>query len=131
MTDYRAVLTALDAGSLAPQDFDHRAHIAVAFEALREDDFFTASKRIADGLKRLTIAAGVPEKFHATITQAYMSAIAEAMHATPAEDAEAFLAQNADLLEGTFLKERYSATCLSSDLARKVALLPDRLGRAA
>lgn len=131
MTDYRAALAALDAGTLAPQDFDHRAHIAVAFEALREDDFFTASKRIADGLKRLTIAAGVPEKFHATITQAYMSAIAEAMHATPAEDAEAFLAQNEDLMKGAFLKERFSAACLSSDLARKVALLPDRAGSVA
>lgn len=131
MTDYRAVLAALDAGTLAPKDFDHRAHIAVTFEALREDDFFTASKRIADGLKRLTIAADVPERFHATITQSYMSAIAEAMHATPAEDAEVFLTQNEDLSKGTFLKERYSEACLSSDLARKVALLPDRVVRAA
>ena len=131
MTDCKAVLAAMEEGTLASQDFDYRAHIAVAFEALREDDFFSASKRIADGLKRLTVAAGVPEKFHATITQAYMSAIAEAMHATPTEDAETFLTQNADLMTGTFLKERYSAACLSSDLARKVALLPDRVARAA
>ncbi|WP_294228387.1 hypothetical protein [uncultured Shimia sp.] len=127
MTSYREALLAMDAGNLAPQDFDHQTHIAVAFEALREDDFFTASKRIADGLKRLTLAAGVPEKFHATITQAYMSAIAEAMHLGDAQDAETFLVQNPDLLAGVFLKERFSAACLSSDLARKVALLPDRV----
>ena len=127
MSRYRDVLLAMDAGTLAPQDFDHQAHIAVAFEALREGDFFTASKRIADGLKRLTAAAGAPEKFNATITQAYMSVIAEAMHHGEAQDAETFLVQNPDLLVGAFLKEKFSAACLSSDLARKVALLPDRV----
>ncbi len=131
MIDYHKTLLAMDAGTLAPQDFDHRAHIAVAYEALREDDFFTASKRIADGLKRLTIAAGVPEKFHATITQAFISAIAEAMHASPEQTAEEFLIGNPDLLAGTFLKERYTPSCLSSDLARKVAVLPDRVASAA
>lgn len=127
MTDYRKALQAMDNGTLTPQDFDYRAHIAVAFEALQEDDFFAASKRIADGLKRLTIAAGMPEKFHATITQAFMSAIAEAMHVSPAETAEDFLARNPELLAGSFLKARYSPSCLASDLARKVALLPDQV----
>ena len=78
MTDYRAVLGALDAGTLAPQDFDHRAHIAVAFEALRADDFFTASKRLADGPKRFTVAACVPEQCPATTTHAHIPALPEA-----------------------------------------------------
>ncbi|MFY0660227.1 MAG: hypothetical protein JXR15_07020 [Shimia sp.] len=131
MRPYRQTLLAIDSGTLNPADFDHQTHVAVAFEALREDDFFTASKRIADGLKRLTISAGVPEKFHATITQAYMCAIAEAMHVSPVETAEEFLAQNADLLAGGFLKIRYSQACLTSELARRVPLLPDRVPNAA
>lgn len=131
MSQYKDMLIAMDNGALSPSDFSHKAHIGVAFEALKQDEFFTASKRIADGLKRLTIKAGVPEKFHATITQAYMSAIAQRMHNQGNIDAGEFLEQNADLLSGAFFKELYSESCLASPLAREIALLPDRVNRAA
>ena len=127
MSSYAKMLEAMDAGTLSPQEFDHRAHVGVAFEALRQGDFFSASKRVADGLTRLTVAAGVPEKFHATITQTYMSAIAQAMHDTPANDAETFLLENPDILAGGFLRTLYSKERLSSDLARTTVVLPDRL----
>ncbi len=126
MSGYHHVLQALDNDTLAPEDFDHRAHVGAAFEALKEDEFFAASHRIAAGLKRLTVRAGVPEKFHATITQAFMSAIAEAMHGAEAETADDFMQRRPDVLSGSFLKQLYSETCLASDLARQVAVLPDK-----
>ncbi|MEP2532780.1 hypothetical protein [Shimia sp.] len=125
---YLTMLQKLDDGTLDPQDFSHRAHVAVAWEALEQGEFFTASARFVAGLRRLVEAAGVPEKFHATITHAFMSVIAERRHANPTPDAATFLDQNPDLLNGTFLTSRFSPETLASPLARTVPLMPDLIG---
>lgn len=116
-------LEALDAGRLDPAGFRHRDHIALGYEALRQDDFFTASARIARGLRELAEKAGVPEKFNATITHAFMSLIAERMR--EGETVEAFVARNRDLVNGAALRSRYSAERLGEWRARRVALMPD------
>ena len=121
----RRTLDALVDGSLAPETFTHADHFAVAFEALRRHPFAEAHALVANGIRALATRAGAPEKFNATITFAYMSAIAERMASTPTEDFEGFLAANDDLLERTFLASRYSPERLASPLARTTPLLPD------
>lgn len=119
-----ATLEALDTGAIDPAQFTHRDHVVLAFEALRQDDFFTASARIARGLQALAHRAGAPEKFNATITHAFLSLIAERMR--EGEDTESFLAANPDLLQGAALRHRYSRARLEDPRARRIALLPDR-----
>ena len=119
-------LDALTDGSLAPEDFSHVDHVMVAFEALRRQDFADAHAQVADGICNLATRAGVPEKFHATITFAYMSAIAERMATAPCADAAKFVAANEDLLDRDFLAARYTPERLASPLARTTPLLPDR-----
>jgi hypothetical protein len=119
-------LDALVDGSLAPEAFTHADHFAVAFEALRRHPFEEAHAVVTDGIRALASRAGVPEKFNATITFAYMSAIAERMARAPGDDLERFLADNADLLDRAFLTARYTPDRLASPLARTTPLLPDR-----
>ena len=124
--DYREKLRRLTDGSLAPADFSHADHIGVAYEALSANDFFAAAEMIASAIRALTERAGVPGKFNATITLAFLSLIAERMATTDHTDAASFIERNADLASGAALAPWYSKRRLSSDLARSVALLPDR-----
>jgi len=124
MTDYKEMLTRFQRCEIDPAGFHHADHVGVAYEALSRHGFFTALQIYADGLMALVEKAGVPEKFNATVTFAYMSAIAERMRSAPAKTAADFIAANPVLLSGEVLS-RYSPERLQSDLARQVALLPD------
>ncbi|PWV99264.1 hypothetical protein DFR52_104558 [Hoeflea marina] len=125
MSPYRAKLELMVSGELDPAGFAHADHVGVAFEALAAHDFFRALLVYADGLKMLVEKAGVPEKFNATVTFAHISLIAERMHRCPAATAEEFLSGNPDLLRRDLLGEHYSAGRVDTELARRIALLPD------
>ena len=124
--DYRRTLRHLADGTLDPAAFGHRDHVGVAYEALRQGDFFEATGRVAAGIRTLAERAGAPEKFNATITWAFMSLIAERMLTSDCADADDFIRDNPDLSDGSVLARWYSKQRLTSDLARAVALLPDR-----
>ena len=112
--------------SLDPAGFKHRDHVAVAFEMLRQYDFLDASAKYAGCLRALTEKAGVPEKFNATVTMAFMSLIAERMNVAEYRDFEDFEAANGDLASIAVLNRWYSKDRMSSEAARKIFLLPDR-----
>lgn len=125
VTDYKAMLESFEHGEIDPGSFRHADHVGVAYEALARHGFFKALQIYADGLMALVEKAGVPEKFSATVTFAYISEIAERMHRRPTASAGDFIAANPEILSGAVLS-RYSPARLQDDLSRKVALLPDR-----
>ena len=122
-TDYAVMATELAAGTLQPQGFSHRAHLGVAYEILRRHEVFEGMAVYARGLRRLTEAAGVPEKFNATVTLAFLSLTAELMAGGDDQDADAFLDGNADLLRPGVLGRYFAADTLASDLARRVPVM--------
>ncbi|WP_339762185.1 hypothetical protein [uncultured Hoeflea sp.] len=124
MIDYQQMLMRFQRGEIDPAAFRHADHIGVAYEVLTRHGFFKALAIYADGLKALVEKAGAPEKFNATVTFAYMSAIAERMHRQSSVSAAEFITANPELLSGDVLG-RYSRARLESDVARQVALLPD------
>ena len=129
-TRFQDKLAALEDGTLNPADFSHLDHVGVAVEALSKYDFFDAVSRYADGLRVLTEKAGVPEKFNATVTFASMSLIAERMHTHDHRDAEELLEANAKLFTKGFLTDQYVGDRSTSDLARKIPLMPaDQFGQ--
>jgi len=127
-SDYTEKLAAMMGGCLNPRDFRHRDHVGIAFEALRHRDFFDAARLYAEGLRSVAKRAGVPEKFNATITWAFLSLIAERMQAEVYSDAEDFLSQNGALLDKGLLSAWYSPERIDSQLAHRTVLLPDRPG---
>ena len=121
-----------EALDIAADNFDHEAHLYVAWQYLAEFELLEAIDRYRRSLRRLTAKLGVPDKYHETITWAYMIAVAERRQALPEDDWEAFRAANPDLFErgGGFIRRHYSDSTIGSPLAQKLFLLPDRQGPA-
>jgi hypothetical protein len=97
--NYDEMFDALCRGTLDPEGFSHRHHVGTGFAALRRHEFFEATHLYATGLRSVVAKAGVPEKYNATVTLAFMSLIAERMDGK--DNAEAFLQANPDLLTAT------------------------------
>ena len=122
-------IEAFEALAIDPAEFDHEAHIYVAWAYLRRMELLHAIDRYRSTLRRLTVKLGVPGKYHETITWFFMIAVADRMQASPHDDWTAFRQANGDLFEpqGAFLKVHYTGTLLNSERARSRFVLPDRL----
>ncbi len=124
--DYVATLHSLVDGTLDPHSFDHKDHVGVAFEAMARHDFFEAAHLLADGLRGLAERAGVPEKFNATVTMAYLSLIAERMHKGAYSDGNAFLRANPDVMDKNVLAPWYSKERLNAAVSKTIPVLPEQ-----
>lgn len=131
MTD-PAFLAAFRDTSLPPSMFHHRDHVRMAWLYLRECGPVDATPRFVADLQRFATAKGVPGLYHATITAAYMTIIAERMTATPVDTWDAFADAHPDLLtwKPGVLDRYYTDARLKSPLARAQFLMPDRLASA-
>lgn len=65
------------------QPFDHAAHVRVAWAAVCQLGPGPGAELVVDGLRRLTAAGGVPEKFDEALTRAWMARVAAAVAQTP------------------------------------------------
>lgn len=123
---YRSKLDRLVRNELDAADFAHVDHVGVAYEALVSHGFADAVQAVYAGIRAMAERAGAPGKANATITWAFMSLIAERMNTTRHANAEEFIVCNPDLCRADAIAPWYSPGRLRSELARKVALLPDR-----
>ena len=125
-TDDSNLLSEFEAFEIDPAEFGHRQHLQVAYEMLQKYGFLDTTTRYANTIGTIAASAGAPEKFNVTITLAFLSLIAERVHATGQAGFDEFLAQNEDLLSKNILDRWYSSEQLQSDFARTHFLLPDR-----
>jgi hypothetical protein len=124
-------LTAFEDGSLAEDRFHHRDHVRAAWLLLRDIPPAAALDRFASALRRFAAAKGKTGLYHETITWAYLLLINERMErGGRARQWDEFAAENPDLLtwRPSVLDGYYRPETLGSDLARRVFVLPDRLG---
>lgn len=119
-------LDEFEAGRVDPAAFGHREHVRMSYELLERYTFPEALFRLAKGLRRLAANAGVPEKYHETITVAFLALIAERRLVGGFTSWEDFAAQNPDLLKKELLTRIYPPDVLESPLARETFLLPTR-----
>ena len=124
-TDYLELTRSFEARDIDASAFRHVDHVGVAYEMLRKHDFIHATAEYAESICAIATAAGVPRKFNATITLAFMSLIAERMATTQHVDYDDFITSNPDLLSKDVLEQWYSPERLSSNLARSIFLMPD------
>jgi hypothetical protein len=132
-----ATLVARFEDATLPADaFGHREHVRVAWILLREGPFETAGLRFCRALRRYAASLGKAERYHETITWAYLALVNERLHAPtspPASptDFDAFADANPDLFDraGGALARLYDRETLESPLARRVFLLPPGRGR--
>jgi hypothetical protein len=105
--------------------FHHREHVRVAWAYLRRGALPVALARFRAGLRRFAEAQGKPERYHETITTAYVLLIHERM--TSPLTWHEFAAANPDLLQWSpsILDRYYQSETLSSDRARREFVTPD------
>ncbi|MBI1493734.1 hypothetical protein [Halocynthiibacter styelae] len=118
------VFAAMSEGTLDPAGFTHRDHVICAAFALRGYDFFEAAFLYANGLKALVKKAGVPEKFNATVTFAFLSIIAQKLAESPGVSADDLPEHCPELMQKTLLSPWYTGAVLASDQARQFPVMP-------
>ena len=103
--------------------------LIMAFLYLRRYPTLEALQRFSTSLVGFAAAIGKPQLYHETITWAFMLLIRERLARTGSEQTWAeFEARNADLLDWkhNVLMKHYRSETLSSDLARKTFVFPDK-----
>jgi hypothetical protein len=109
--------------------FHHAQHVRVAWLFVRDHGMPAALSEFTSAIKRFAEAKGAHGLYHETITWAFLLIIAERAATRPADNWDAFAADNADLLswKPSILERYYSKELLASALARTTFVMPDLL----
>ena len=124
MTD-EEFLRALESCELPESDFGHAAHVRATYLYLHSGDFVVALERIRRAIRSYARHLGKPDRYHETITVAYVALIQQ--HICERGDSggwAAFARDNAALFQPDLLLQFYPQGQLESELARRVFLLP-------
>ena len=122
-------LRALENCELPETEFAHAAHVRAAYLYLQEYDFAEALKRIRGTIRNYVRHLGKPDRYHETITVAYLAIIQQ--HLCERGDAggwPGFARENAELLQPDLLQRFYTRAQLDSAMARRIFVLPARAG---
>ena len=119
-----------EACELSPDEWHHREHVRLAYLYLLRCPPAEALERMRAGLKALNAAQNVPESldrgYHETLTQGWMQLVHVALcEFGPAENSEAFLEKQTQLLAWRALLFFYSRDRILSAEAKARFLEPD------
>jgi hypothetical protein len=106
--------------------FGHREHVHLTWLAVRRRGMPGAIDLVSAGIQRTARYAGAPQKYHATISRAWVEVVAHHATATPSTGFEDFAAANPELLDKRLLSRFYSSSLLATPAARTGWVLPDR-----
>jgi hypothetical protein len=125
-----AELTAILAEIVPPGGaFRHREHIHLAYLAVQRYGPAEAVGAVAGWIRGIAAYQRAPQKFHATVTRAWVEIIAHHMAAAPpATDFAAFAARHPALLDKRLLTRHYSSRALASPAAKAGWVEPDLAG---
>jgi len=113
-------------GSL--EEFPHASHVRLTLIYLRRHGREEALRRMNEGLRKFVALKGVPEKFHVTLTRAWLDLLDSALRAHPAAvEPEALMHACPELLNKNALLHFYSREALGSEAARTDWTPPDRV----
>jgi hypothetical protein len=122
---------ALETCTLPEAEFGHAAHVRAAYLYLLSADFAGALQRMGRAIRAYAASLGKPDRYHQTITIAYLALIHQ--HMVERGDGggwENFERQNPELFDPNLLLHFYTRSELESPLARRLFLLPRRQGAA-
>lgn len=116
-----------ESARIAPEDFDHRAHVRLAYVYLVEQDDDMAARSLRAALHSFLAHHGIdPSKYHETMTRAWLLAVRHFMASGPAtSSADEFIAAHPVLLDSKIMLTHYSVDLLFSERARNEFVEPD------
>jgi hypothetical protein len=123
----REFLREFEACEIAPESFDHPAHVRLAYIYLCEDSVQGATEKMQRSLLAFLAHLGVDAAmFHATITRAWIMAVDHFMkRSTECSSSAEFMQPNPQLLDSKIMLTHYSAEVLFSAEARRSFVEPD------
>src|SRR5436853_1101800 len=124
--DDRNFRLAFETCAVVPAQFNHEAHVRIAYVYLVESDVEQAAERMREALLNFIERNGIPRaKFHETMTRAWILAVRNFMNKSTSDSFTDFIARNQVLLESKIMLTDYSASVLFSSDARESFVEPD------
>ena len=118
---------AFESCELPNEMFRHREHVRLTFIYLRRYGHDGARARIAEGIRRYALHNRALQKYHETITRAWLRIVhAAARSVGEAANFEEMLEANPELLNKGTLAKYYSEELLGSEVARSSFVEADR-----
>ncbi|WP_225725140.1 MULTISPECIES: hypothetical protein [unclassified Nocardia] len=108
------------------EHFGHREHVHVTWLAIRRFGLPATISMVDSGLRSTARYAGVPQKYNATISRAWVVLVAHHLQQTPTDDFGEFIGQHPELLDKRLLMRFYLPSTLASTAARDGWVEPDR-----
>lgn len=117
----------MENGDFPAADFNHRAHLRLAYVYLCDSNPDIATEKMRNTLNAFLIRNNVdPAKFHQTLTQAWILAVHHFMNqAGYARSADDLIDRYPQMLDTQIMLTHYSADLLFSDAARQAFVEPD------
>ena len=119
-------------GTLPAASFHHREHVRVVWLYLQSYSVLETLARFSENLKRFAAANGKANLYHETITWSCVFLINERMERNGKGSGwDNFAESNADLFvwKPSVLESYYTDQTLSSELARKTFVFPEKFSR--
>lgn len=119
-------LRAFEDLSFPAELFHHREHVRVAWLYLKSSDATRAAERMAASIRQFANHHGATQKYHHTLTLAWVRLVAAALVETPeGYNFEQFLGTHPELANKNLLAKYYSEELLQSSAAREGWVEPD------
>lgn len=110
----------------AAGQFRHRQHINLAYYAVRRYGMPDAIGTICSWIRQIAAYERAPQKYHHTVSRAWVEAVAYHVAEDPrCDDFEAFAARNPALLDKRLLSRHYRSATLAAPPARSGWVEPD------
>ena len=108
--------------------FRHRQHVHLAFLAVRRYGMPEATNRICDWIQCIAAYERAPQKYHHTVSRAWVEIVAHHIDADPdCADFGIFAARHPALLDKRLLTRHYRSSTLAAAAARRSWVEPDLL----
>jgi hypothetical protein len=126
-TEDQAFLRAFESLAVAPEEFDHSAHVRLAYVYLCEHSIDAAADKMKQPLLAFLSHLDVDEsKYHETVTRAWTMAASYFMNQSKdCNSAAVLISGNPQLLDTKIMLTHYSAQILFSSEARQSFVAPD------
>lgn len=105
--------------------FGHRQHVHLTWLAVRRFGTDAAVGVVSEGIARTARYAGVPQKYNATVSRAWVELVGHHAAQADAADFGSFAERHPALLDKKLLTRFYRSSTLASDRARTGWVQPD------
>jgi hypothetical protein len=107
--------------------FGHRQHVQLAWRYLHGTEPASAERLMRSAIRHVAATHGTPEKYHETLTIAWVRLVAAHIRSCDAGSFDEFIALNPGLLDRRLPDRHFSTATLWADHARHEWVEPDLL----